>query len=100
MKPQVTLQRAKLLKIFLDDPETPQFGNGLVLQSGLHSGNVYFMLHGLVEAGWLAVTIENAAGMRERKANRPRKYYTLTEQGHAEATTYVCVARSGLSTTS
>ncbi len=53
------------------------FGWEIMQTTGLASGTVYPALKRLTEAGWIEWQWENGG--------RPRRCYTLTEQGRAEA---------------
>ena len=72
----ISPKMAKVLKIFLEDPDQPRYGYELMRLTGLASGSLYPMLARLEEAGWLTSGKENidpsAAG------RPPRLHYTIT----------------------
>jgi Transcriptional regulator PadR-like family len=49
----ITPKMAKVLKIFLEDPDQPRYGFEIMRLTGLASGSLYPMLARLEQAGWL-----------------------------------------------
>jgi PadR family transcriptional regulator PadR len=50
---RATLAVARVLRVFLDDLTTPQYGYGLMEATGYDSGKVYQIIARLKTAGWL-----------------------------------------------
>lgn len=72
----ITPKMARILKIFLEDPEQPRYGFELMKLTGIPSGSLYPMLARLEEAGWL---IRGKEEIDPRAAGRPpRLNYTIT----------------------
>jgi PadR family transcriptional regulator PadR len=64
----------------LADPDARHYGYELWKATGVRSGTLYPILHRMLNAGWLADGWEEQRGKRP-----PRRYYTVTELGRAEA---------------
>ena len=76
---------AKVLRVFLDDPEAARYGLELMKATGLPSGSLYPVLGRLERAGWLRSRREQIDPAVEGRP--PRRYYELTPDGLAEART-------------
>jgi PadR family transcriptional regulator len=82
--PKPTISALKVLRIFLQAPQSPQYGLDLSDAAGLSPGTIYPILARLEKSGWLTSSWEEIDPVAEGR--RPRRYYTLTPIGHAEAT--------------
>jgi DNA-binding PadR family transcriptional regulator len=72
----ITPKMARVLKIFLEDPDQPRYGFELMKLTDMASGSLYPMLAKLQGAGWLAKGKED---IDPRAAGRPaRTNYTIT----------------------
>jgi PadR family transcriptional regulator PadR len=72
----ITPKMAKVLKVFLEDPDQERYGFELMKLTGMASGSLYPMLARLEEAGWLTRGKEI---IDPRAAGRPpRMNYTIT----------------------
>lgn len=72
----ITPKMARVLKIFLEDPDQPRYGFELMKLTGMASGSLYPMLAKLQGAGWLAKGKED---IDPRIAGRPaRANYMIT----------------------
>jgi PadR family transcriptional regulator PadR len=70
----------RVLSALLQDPDGRHYGYQIWKWSGVRSGTLYPMLHRMLEAGWLT------DGWEAQPSGRPpRRYYTLTDVGRAEA---------------
>jgi DNA-binding PadR family transcriptional regulator len=79
----ITPKMARVIKIFLEDPEEPRYGFELMKLTGMASGSLYPMLARLEAAGWLAKGRES---IDPRAAGRPaRTHYTITPTAAAVA---------------
>ncbi len=79
---------ARVLKVFLEDPDQPRYGFELMKLTGMASGSLYPMLARLEAAGWLARGRED---IDPRAAGRPaRTNYMIT--GAAASTARVQLA--------
>lgn len=80
---KVTVVVAKVLRIFLEDPDTARYGLELMKATGLPSGSLYPVLARLERAGWIRSRREQIDPVAE---GRPaRRYYELTPDGLAAA---------------
>jgi PadR family transcriptional regulator PadR len=80
---KVTVTVAKVLRVFLDDPDAPCYGLELMRATGLPSGSLYPVLARLERAGWVRSEREEIDPAAE---GRPaRRYYELTPDGLATA---------------
>lgn len=80
---RVTVNVAKLLKVFLEAPGEPCYGFDLMQQAKLPSGTVYPILARLERAQWIAGQLEDIDPVSE---GRPaRRYYRLTPEGMSAA---------------
>lgn len=75
------LQRALLF--FLHDPSGRYYGLEIAREAGLQRGTLYPMLARLEERGWVTSEWEEIDPAAEGR--RPRRYYTLTEEGRRQA---------------
>lgn len=72
----ITPKMARVLKVFLDDPNKPRYGFELMKLTGMASGSLYPMLAKLETAGWLT---KGREVIDPRVAGRPaRTHYTTT----------------------
>jgi DNA-binding PadR family transcriptional regulator len=72
----ITPKMAKVLKVFLEDPNQPRYGFELMKLTGMASGSLYPMLAKLEGAGWLTKGKED---IDPRAAGRPpRMHYKIT----------------------
>jgi PadR family transcriptional regulator, regulatory protein PadR len=79
----ITPKMARVIKIFLEDPEQPRYGFELMKLTGMSSGYLYPLLVKLQTAGWLAGGKED---IDPRAAGRPaRMHYTITGAAAAAA---------------
>jgi PadR family transcriptional regulator, regulatory protein PadR len=73
---EITPRLAKLLRVFLEDPDQPRYGYELMKTTGLQSGSLYPALIMLEKHGWLTVDKED---IDPRAAGRPpRRSYMIT----------------------
>jgi PadR family transcriptional regulator PadR len=72
----ITPKMAKVLKIFLEDPDQPRYGFEIMRLTGLASGSLYPMLARLEQAGWLSKGKEDIDPHTEGRP--PRLHYTIT----------------------
>src|SRR5574341_1851702 len=71
--------RARVVKVFLEEPDRRRYGFELMQLTGLKSGSLYPILARLESAGWIKGTKE---GIDPKQAGRPpRRYYVLTGEG-------------------
>ena len=83
MPERITKQLILVLEAFLADRERDWFGFDLMEVTGLKSGTMYPLLHGLKEDGWLEAIEEKIDPQVE---GRPaRRIYRLTGLGEGEA---------------
>jgi PadR family transcriptional regulator len=79
----ITPTMAKVLKIFLEDPDQSRYGFELMKRAGLPSGTLYPLLARLEEAKWVTRGKED---IDPRAAGRPpRMNYTITGAAAAAA---------------
>jgi PadR family transcriptional regulator, regulatory protein PadR len=84
----ITPKMARVLNIFLGDPDQPRYGFELMKLTGTASGSLYPMLAKLEAAGWLTKGKEN---IDPHAAGRPaRTHYTIT--GAAASTARIQLA--------
>jgi DNA-binding PadR family transcriptional regulator len=77
----LTLQAARVIRIFLEDPAKPRYGFELMNLARLSSGTLYPMLARFERAGWLAGSPENPQNVNPLRAGRPpRRVYTITDE--------------------
>src|SRR5262245_50452504 len=76
---KVTMTVAKVLRVFLEDPNAPRYGLELMKATGMPSGSLYPVLARLEHAGWVRSSREQIDPVVE---GRPaRRYYELTPDG-------------------
>lgn len=75
----MTANVAKVLRVFLDDPNGEHYGYTLMRASALPSGNLYPILSRLEAAGWIEGHREDIDATTAGR--RPRRYYRLTADG-------------------
>jgi DNA-binding PadR family transcriptional regulator len=80
---KVTTTVARVLRIFLDDPEAPRYGLELMRETGLPSGSLYPVLARLEGAGWVRSKREQIDPAAEGRPQR--RYYALTSDGLVSA---------------
>jgi PadR family transcriptional regulator, regulatory protein PadR len=73
-------------------PDDRHWGYELGKQAGVRSGVLYPMLSRLLTEGWLADGWEDPKEIVEKRP--PRRYYTVTEKGKAEAGALLARART------
>jgi DNA-binding PadR family transcriptional regulator len=73
---EITPKMAKVLKIFLEDPDRPRYGFEIMRLTGLASGSLYPMLARLERAEWLTKGKEDIDPHAEGRP--PRLHYTIT----------------------
>jgi DNA-binding PadR family transcriptional regulator len=72
---RMTLAVAMVLRVFLEEPEAPQYGYELMRRTGFPSGKLYPILARLQAAGWLVKQVEE---IDPAEAGRPaRRLYRL-----------------------
>lgn len=77
---------ARVLRVFLDDPEVPVYGFDLMQRTGFPSGTIYPILARLERAGWITGQQEDA-GDASRQGRPVRRLYRLTGEGAVAAPT-------------
>jgi PadR family transcriptional regulator, regulatory protein PadR len=78
-KMKLTLNTARVLRLFLDDTAAPRYGVQLTGETGLVSGTLYPLLQRLERSGLLASEREQ---IDAREQERPaRRYYRITPAG-------------------
>jgi DNA-binding PadR family transcriptional regulator len=80
---RTTTTVARVLRVFVDDPDAPRYGLELMKATGLASGSLYPILARLERAGWVRSRREQINAADE--ARPPRRYYKLTAEGLAAA---------------
>jgi PadR family transcriptional regulator, regulatory protein PadR len=80
---RITLETIKVLKVFLQKPDEPQYGLAITKASGIQAGTLYPILIRLERNGWLQSEFEDIDPKREGRS--ARRYYTLTDQGRRDA---------------
>lgn len=76
---RVTVNVAKVLRAFLEDPDKPRFGYDLMKTTGLPSGAMYQVLARLEKAEWITGKFED---IDTKTAGRPaRRFYRFTPAG-------------------
>lgn len=81
--PRVTAPSQRVLLLFLRDPSKRYYGLEIAREAGLRRGTLYPMLARLEERGWVTSAWEVIDPVVEGR--RPRRYYTLTDEGHGQA---------------
>jgi PadR family transcriptional regulator, regulatory protein PadR len=81
---RMTAGVARVLRVFLDDPDTPTYGFDLMQRTLFPSGTIYPILARLERAGW--ITGEQEAAENASHEGRPaRRMYRLTADGAVAA---------------
>ncbi len=89
--PRMTLQVKLVLQALAEDQEQERYGLEIIDATGLPPGTIYPILARLERAGWLDSEWET---VDEHLAGRPRRrYYRLTADGVAVATTVAAQSR-------
>jgi PadR family transcriptional regulator PadR len=78
----MTQSLVRIAYALLEEPDAQHWGYDLTKRSGVRSGVLYPILHGLLDRGWLADGWEDANGIVGRRP--PRRYYELTDEGRRE----------------
>ncbi|MEV4201432.1 PadR family transcriptional regulator [Micromonospora globbae] len=78
---KVTLVVAKVLSVFLGDPDREWYGLELMRETELPSGTLYPVLARMEAEGWL--TSERETEKAHGQGRPRRRYYTLTELGRS-----------------
>lgn len=79
----LTRQMARVVRAFLTEPDTPQYGFDLMELLEVSSGTLYPILTRLTKAGWLRLELED---IDPAAAKRPaRRNYRLNSEGAAAA---------------
>ncbi|MGH8900566.1 MAG: PadR family transcriptional regulator [Egibacteraceae bacterium] len=79
----MTASSQRVLLLFLQDPSRRHYGLEIARKADLQRGTLYPMLARLEERGWVTSEWEVIDPVVEGR--RPRRYYTLTEEGHRQA---------------
>lgn len=80
---RLTTTVARVLRVFLEDPEVSRYGFDLMRQTSTPSGTLYPILARLERAGW--ITSEREAIDPAVNGRPARRMYTLTADGAASA---------------
>jgi PadR family transcriptional regulator len=76
---RLSVPAARVLRVFLEDPDVPRYGFDLMERVGLASGSLYPILARFEQAGWIVGAKE---GIDPQTEGRPaRRYFTLTGEG-------------------
>lgn len=79
----MTVTVARVLRLFLDEPDAHRYGLELMNATGFPSGTLYPVLARLERAGWIRSQRESIDPVAE---GRPaRRYYRLTGEGRTAA---------------
>jgi PadR family transcriptional regulator, regulatory protein PadR len=81
---RMTAGVARVVRVFLDDPDAPVYGFDLMQRTGFPSGTVYPILARLERAGWITGQLETA-GEASGEGRPARRLYRLTAEGAAAA---------------
>jgi PadR family transcriptional regulator, regulatory protein PadR len=79
----MTLETLKVLNVFLENVEEPQYGLEITKATGVQAGTLYPILMRLETNGLLSSDWEQIDPVEEGR--RARRYYTITEAGKREA---------------
>ncbi|WP_235619368.1 PadR family transcriptional regulator [Embleya scabrispora] len=83
MRINVTTTVAKVLRVFVQDPQKPRYGMEIMQAAHLASGSLYPILARLEKARWIVGHTED---IDPSTAGRPaRRHYTMTGDGLAAA---------------
>jgi PadR family transcriptional regulator, regulatory protein PadR len=80
---RVTMTVARVLRLFLDEPDAPHYGLELMKATGFRSGTLYPVLARLERTGWIRSQREDIDPVTEGRP--PRRYYQLTGEGQTAA---------------
>jgi PadR family transcriptional regulator PadR len=81
---RMTAGVARVVRVFLDDPDTAMYGFDLMQQTRFPSGTIYPILARLERAGW--ITGEQETAEQASREGRPaRRLYRLTADGAVAA---------------
>lgn len=80
---RMTFETLKVLNIFLENLNEPQYGLEITKATGVQAGTLYPILERLETNEWLSSEWENIDPVREGR--RARRYYTITDLGRREA---------------
>ncbi|WP_205354784.1 PadR family transcriptional regulator [Embleya scabrispora] len=79
MRVNVTTTVAKVLRVFVEDPQQPRYGMEIMHAAHLASGSLYPILARLEKAHWIVGSTED---IDPKKEGRPaRRHYTMTGEG-------------------
>lgn len=81
--PLMTAQLQRVLLLFLQDPSRRYYGLEIARKADLQRGTLYPMLARLEDRGWVTSEWELIDPVVEGR--RPRRYYTLTDEGLRQA---------------
>jgi PadR family transcriptional regulator PadR len=81
--PRLTAPLQRVLLLFLQDPSRRYYGLQIAREADLKAGTLYPMLARLEDRGW--VTSEWEVIDPSIEGRRPRRYYTLTDEGLRQA---------------
>lgn len=81
--PRMTGPLQRVLLLLLQDPSRQYYGLEIAREADLQRGTLYPMLARLEERGWLTSEWEVIDPVAEGR--RPRRYYTLTDEGLHQA---------------
>jgi DNA-binding PadR family transcriptional regulator len=80
---RTTRRVAGVLRVFITDPAAPQYGYGVMCQTGYPSGTVYPILARLEAAGWLVKESEPLDSAEPAPARRIYKLYRFGRAARA-----------------
>ncbi|MGH8898100.1 MAG: PadR family transcriptional regulator [Egibacteraceae bacterium] len=81
--PRMTAPLQRVLLLFLQDPSKRHYGLEIAREADLQRGTLYPMLARLEERRWVTSEWEDIDPVVEGR--RPRRYYTLTDEGLRQA---------------
>jgi PadR family transcriptional regulator, regulatory protein PadR len=80
---RMTFETLKVLNIFLENLDEPQYGLEITKATGVQAGTLYPILMRLETNKWLESDWEDIDPVKEGR--RARRYYTITDLGKREA---------------
>ncbi len=80
---RMTFETLKVLNIFLENLDEPQYGLEITKATGVQAGTLYPILMRLETNKWLSSDWEDIDPVKAGR--RPRRYYTITDLGQREA---------------
>jgi PadR family transcriptional regulator, regulatory protein PadR len=80
---RMTFETLKVLNIFLENLNEPQYGLEITKATGVQAGTLYPILMRLETNKWLSSDWEDIDPVKEGR--RARRYYTITDLGKREA---------------